>query len=225
MTETGDTGSEDPLEASEAQRYFRAIEDTFLALRGSPFLLSPADWRVARDWYETGIPLEVVEETMLELFRRRRERDSEARVSGLRYFDGAVKAAWKRRQEARGPDFRRTAAGGPEEIDLEEVLASLANAVPDELPGGRELARRIRRLSGSPPAVEEELRKLDEEMLESAREGLDPETRQALSRRVRRSMMPLQDRHEEEELEVLRDQLRRRHLREMLELPLLSLFV
>ena len=224
MTGTADDRNGESFETSGAQRYFRALEESFLALRGAPFLLSPADWRVAKSWYEAGIPLEVVEETMRELFRRRRERDPDSTVSGLRYFDRAVRGAWRAREEARGPDFRRAPAEKGEELDLEKSLMELSERIPRDLPGGPSLARRVRSLSGAPPAVEEELRRLDEEMVARARKELESGDREILERRTEESLRPLEERHGEEELESLREQLRRRHLREMLKLPVLSLF-
>lgn len=40
--------------------YVRAVEGTFLGLRGGGLVLSPADWDLVCRWQERGIPLEVV---------------------------------------------------------------------------------------------------------------------------------------------------------------------
>lgn len=41
-------------------RYYRTIADRFVALRGAPFALSPADISLISSWEEAGIPLETV---------------------------------------------------------------------------------------------------------------------------------------------------------------------
>lgn len=41
-----------------APDYFREVERAFVALRGGPGFLAPADWQVVADWERRGIPLE-----------------------------------------------------------------------------------------------------------------------------------------------------------------------
>ncbi len=48
-----------PVTGGEAADYLREIERAFVALRGGPLFLTPADWEVARSWEERGIPLSV----------------------------------------------------------------------------------------------------------------------------------------------------------------------
>ncbi len=48
----------DPDEAEIA--YYRAVEDHFAALRGTPFLFSPKDFALLRRWWREGVPLAAV---------------------------------------------------------------------------------------------------------------------------------------------------------------------
>src|SRR5262245_5879970 len=117
------------LEADEAQRYFRAIEAAFVRLRGAPLLLSPADWQVARRWFEEGVPLDLVVRGLEEVFARRRERGAKGRISSLRYCAPAVEHAWE--EVASLTAAGRTAPAEP--IDIAARLAALAAALPAEL--------------------------------------------------------------------------------------------
>ena len=199
MTETADGGdSVHPLETSEAQAYFRAVESAFLELRGAPLLLSPADWRVARRWFEEGVPLELVGQTLKELVTNRRERDPDARISSLRYFDRAVRAAWKQWQDARGPAFGRPRQG--EEPSVAERLEALAAELPADLPERSRWSGRIRSLSGSPREVEEALERLDEELYARLRESLGPTERAAIQDVVDRAVSRAGDQAQDVEL-------------------------
>jgi hypothetical protein len=222
MTGTADGEPPHALETSEAQAYFRAVETAFLALRRTPLLLSPADWRVARGWFEAGVPLDLVRETLRELYARRRERDPEARIQSLRYFDRAVRSAWKAWQETRGPHF----APGPEETPAAtgERLEALARRLPKSLPDHEAWQERIRSLSGSLREIEEALGALDVELLERLDREVEPAMRGDIERTVDEAIARLAVRTGPEDRAALRSQLFRRELRRRLDLPLLTLF-
>src|SRR5436305_902597 len=93
--------------------YFQAIEEIFVALRGAPLLLSPADWQVARRWHGEGVPLDVVRSTLEEVFAKRKERGAKGRLSSLRYCAPAVEAAWADLRELSAPARRAEAAALP----------------------------------------------------------------------------------------------------------------
>src|SRR5436305_4453642 len=106
--------------------YFQAIEEIFVALRGAPLLLSPADWQVARRWHQEGVPLDLVRSTLEEVFAKRKERGAKGKISSLRYCAPAVEAAWADLRELTAPGHRVPApdfAGAPR-------LAALAAALP-----------------------------------------------------------------------------------------------
>src|SRR3954449_4722211 len=74
--------------------YFDAVAEIFIGLRGSPLLISPADWHVARRWRREGIPLDLVRRVLEEVFAKRKERGARGKLSSLRYCAPAVEAAW-----------------------------------------------------------------------------------------------------------------------------------
>lgn len=213
MTETA--GDEDTDHA-----YFQAIEAIFVVLRGSPLLLSSADWQVARRWHREGIPLDLIRGALQEVFAKRKERGAKGKISSLRYCASAVEAAWADRRELIVPGQVRAAPT----LDLEARLRALAAALPAGFPGSPALADRLVALTGDPPAMEEELAALDRGMLAAAAAALDPAARAAVDAAVERTLDSLRGRLPAEELERARERLAQQVLRERLALPVLSLF-
>ena len=213
MTETGKP-------AGDMQTYFEAIEGTFIRLRGAPLLLSPTDWQVANEWYEAGIPLETVNQTLEEVFSRREERGGKGRVQSLRYCSEAVLKAWEDTRELEAGGGRHRAIA----VDVQARLSSLAHSLPDTLGAREEWVGMISSLSGSSDEVERTLTKLDSELLQAAEESLTTEDRERLSGRVDEVLSSLQHRLPEEEIEAARERIWRGVLREVTQLPLLSLF-
>lgn len=229
MTETADGDAGHPFETSDAQKYFRTVEEIFTGLRGAPLLLAPADWRVSRGWYEAGVPLDLVRETLRELTARRLERDPDARVNSLRYYDRAVRGAWKSLREARGPSFAAAGSGGSgdeQEIgpDIPARLDELAAKLPDSLPDRELWSSRVRGVSGSLREVEETLSALDDEILDAVEERLEPADRREIEATVEAAIARLESSHGAAELEHLQRRLFRRELRAREGLPLLTLF-
>lgn len=243
---TGDPKQPSEDHASEDHAYFRAVEDCFIRLRGAPLLLSPADWQVAKEWHRQGVPLELVRRTLEQVFERRRERGADDLVT-LRYFRRPVARAWREIRELAAGGQRAEAQA----FDLAGRLENLAAALPQALPGRVAWAERIRALAageaaaegtaeetpgeeeaevrelreiGRMEAVEEELDRLDRELLEAATGALDREARERLDAGVEEALDRLRERLPGPELERSREQLRRRRLRAELGLPVLSLF-
>jgi len=214
------SATENGAEAPGTRAYFQAIETLFIELRGAPLLLSPADWKVAKGWYEEGIPLELVERTLREIFARREERGTADKVRTLRFCRKAVEKAWREHRELQAPAARREAPA----FELEPRLDALSRALPEKLPGRAELAERILALEGGPAEVEDELAEIDRELLERAGETLSGERRQELEDRLDRALEGLARRLPREELERARERLRSELLRELAELPVVSLF-
>lgn len=208
------------LEADEAQRYFQAIEAAFVRLRGAPLLLSPADWQVARRWFEQGVPIELVVPVLEEVFARRRERGAKGRISSLRYCAPAVEHAWE--EVASLTAAGRTAPVEP--IDVVARLAALAAALPAELPEREAWVARVVALAGSPEEVERRLAELDAEILDRLESGMDEAARKGAEKALRASLAKLAARLPQAELDQARAQLLRQHLRRLHRLSLLSLF-
>ena len=112
-------------EATEEFAYYRAVEDHFAALRGTPFLFSPKDFALLRGWWEEGIPLAAVLNGIGEVWERRRERQEDP-VSSLSYCRHAVRRHAKRLTAARVGSV----AEGPG-VDVDAALAVLAGKVND----------------------------------------------------------------------------------------------
>ncbi len=227
MTDTQDADTGEPsAEAGEPDGphpYFLAIEDVFLDLRGSPLQLSPKDWQVAKKWYEEGIPFELVERTVRELFARREAKDDQEKdkkVWGLGYCQREVLAAWRRQQELQAP----AAGGGEEELDLTARLANLAASLPEHLSERDAMAEKIRSLQGDAETVEGRLAELDREFFRSATLGLAAAEVEVVERELAASRAALAGRLPAEELERAGDRLREEILRRRLGLPVLSLF-
>ena len=226
MSGTGISGAEPtppPSESAADQRYFQAIEETFIRLRGAPLLLSPADWRTAKEWRRSGIPLALVQETLEEVFRRRRQRGADDLVS-LRYCKRAVEKAWKEGQE-----LAATARRAPAEaLELQPLLAALAAALPEDLPRRQEVGERIlavdSEVQGDPEAAEKALSRLEEELLETWERALDPSRKAALAESESAALAALARRLPADEIEAARTRLHRQLLREELALPVLSIF-
>jgi len=194
--------------------YFQAVEEIFVELRGSPLLLSPADWQVARRWHQEGVPLELVRQTLAEVFARRRERGAKGKISSLRYCAPAVEAAWSDLKELTAPGHRAAAPA----FEVAPRLAALAASLPSGL------ANRVTALAGDPQAVEDRLAALDCEMLDAAMDGLTGEDRAEIDAAVEKTLTLLRGRLPADELAASRGRLFRQALRRRLGLPVLSLF-
>jgi hypothetical protein len=215
MTATAPESSEDGDHA-----YFEAIEEIFVGLRGSPLLLSPADWQVARRWHREGIPLDLVRRALEEVFAKRQERGAKGKISSLRYCASAVEAAWADLRDLTAPGQRASAPA----FEVAPRLAALAAALPS---GVRGFAGRIAALdsdSRDARVVEERLSALDHEMLDFAAGSLDAAARAEIEASVEKTLASLAGRLPGDELERSRERLSRQILRQRLGMPVLSLF-
>lgn len=208
------------FEASEDQKYFHAIEDLFIRLRGAPLLLSPEDWQVAKRWRQEGIPLTLVEKTLEEVFEKRRERKAKGPVQSLRYVKRPVEDAWEEIRELTAPGATEEAPA----FDLPSRLEALAGALPDDLPDRTDWAERIAGLEGPVQEVEERLAALDRELLAEARQTLPAADRDEIAAEVEESLSALAPRLTPEQTERSRRELTRRLERARLGLPILTLF-
>lgn len=225
MSETGATDAKEADGRSD-QEYFQAIEATFLRLRGSPLLLSPKDWRTAQDWHRQGVPLDLVERALEEVFERRRERGDDRKISSLRYCAPAVAAAWKRLRELTAPGDRAAAGAVPGGLDVASRLASLAAALPPALPAREGVAERIRGLAAldDPRRVEEGLAALEEKVVAGLLASLSEEERAGYTEEADASLAPLEGRMTREGAARARERLVRQKVRRRARLPTLSLF-
>ena len=220
-------GERDGSGGGGGRDYFEVIEEEFIRLRGAPLLLSPADWRLAERWRREGLPVDLVLESVREVFARRAERAAASpdapkrRVSSLRYCRPAVEKAWAvHRDLGAVPPVRRR----PSVIDVPAKLAALAAALPSSLQGVDAARRRLLALDGPAPEVEARLAELDLELAARAFDSLAPEDRETVLADAEAALRRTAGRVEERRLPDLRQRLVRRLVRERLGLPLLSLF-
>ncbi len=228
-------------EGGGAHGYFLALEETFIRLRGAPLLLSPADWQTARAWLEEGVPLALAVRVMEQVAERwkgagvgtsgadagepdreRVRRGALAGIRSLRYFDGAVRGAWRRVREMGGGGERSDA---PVSWDVDARLRRLAEAVPVDLRDAGRLRAAVVELLGSEAEVAEAaLARLDRDFLDAAVGDLSAERLETVTRSVAAARERLRERIGAEELEAVETMLRRSAVRAELGLPTLSLF-
>lgn len=149
------------------ERYYRTIADRFIALRGAPFALSPADIGLISVWEAAGIPLETVLEGIEDSFSLRPGRaHAPGKIRTLSFCRAAVERAFERRKERAVGGKRpsaETAAGKKKRVAgaaVEEFLVRRPAELSEILPYF-EAARAV--LSAERPDAEA-LERLDEKI-------------------------------------------------------------
>ena len=215
------TAPED-VASPEDHAYFLTIERTFLGLRKKAALLTAADWQEAQGWHRQGIPVELIQDVMEKLFERQQARKGRT-ISGLRYFRSAVAAAWE--------ELLALKAGGraeePAALPVEVRLANLAASLPPALPVRPRWAAALADLAargGPANEVEDALRALDSELLQTLWAGLSLEESRALADQVDQALARLRGRLAEDELAIASARVMEQSLRRRFAAPVLSLF-
>jgi hypothetical protein len=201
--------------------YVEGIEAVLRARRGTPHVLSPRDFALARSWYEAGVPLATVLVAIEQAF------DAEPDTASL--------AMLRRRVEDLGAGGPRPAAAGAgretERLSLPELgerLQALRERLL-ELPG---------RLAAGPLVEVEEvadlvavasrpnwdylrqrLRRIDEAVAAAAVEGLGAEEARAIRAEAERATARHRGRVDDSALEEAKTRLIRQRAREALRLP------
>jgi len=177
-------------DATEESAYYRAVEDHFAALRGTPFLFSPKDFALLRGWWQEGIPLAAVLGGIGEAWERRREAGGDP-ISSLSYCRHAVRRHAKRLSAARAGSARE----GPA-TDVKAALAGLAGRVEEAAARWRsapgvaaalvDLARAIATLPPDlePAAADEILSELEFTTLDALLAALPEERRRQVEAEV-----------------------------------------
>ena len=218
-------------ETEEDRAFYAAGEAAFVARRGTPFLLSPKDFALLKEWRALGIPIEAVESGIDEAFTRREERGATGRVNSLSYCRDAVLSAWERRSEtAVGRGIGRVET---ETADVAERLTRLAGALdavaqvhPDlteRLDSAQRSLDRLAAAGKTPGEVETSLARLDRRLTKDLHEALSAERRSRLESRVEELLAKARVKMDRETEEKTRRALTRRTLREELALPRLTL--
>jgi hypothetical protein len=171
------------------KNYVRRIEKRFLALRESGLILSARDFEIVHDWFERGVPAELVIATLEEVYARTADRSEGRRIQSIAYCRRAVERAWEERRAAllgtapgAGSGARRGGArpGAGSAFTKEQIAAHLAavakttrSAAQGAVPGeGRanillgEIAERLETLAAASSARgPAELPALEEELV------------------------------------------------------------
>ena len=217
-------------ETEEDRRYYQAAEAAFIRRRGTPFLLSPRDFALLKQWRALAVPIEAVEQGIDQAFSRREERAARGRVNSLSYCADAVLEAWERRAEmsvGRGaarpgaePDVALAIAG------FQDQLADLAGRRPDLAAPIEVAARSLERLGKSGKNagdIEASLARLDKRLAQALADALPAAEGENLSLAVEGSLKRVSAVMDAGAAERTARALMRRALREHLGLPRLTL--
>ncbi len=217
-------------ETEEDRGYYQAAEAAFIRRRGTPFLLSPKDFALLKEWRALGVPVEAIEQGIDEAFSRRGERSATGRVNSLSYCRDAVLEAWERRLQTSVGRGSRIRAGEP---DVPRALEALAERLRDLLGRRPDLTeplesalRSIERLEKSRKNAEEteaSLGRLDKRLAGALHDALSERERRRLAAQVEASLARARIRMDAEAAERTARALTRRTLRDLLDLPRLTL--
>jgi hypothetical protein len=218
-------------ETEEDRAFYAAGEAAFVARRGTPFLLSPKDFALLKEWRALGVPIEAVEAGIDEAFTRREERGATGRINSLSYCRDAVLSAWERRADTAvgrgaGRGEGESSDVGPRLARLGEALDAVARIYPDLTERLGSAERSLDRLAASgktPGEVEASLARLDRRLTNDLFDALSEERRTRLQSRVEALLAKARVRMDRETEEKTRRALTRRTLREELALPRLTL--
>jgi len=212
----------------EELTYYRAIEDRFGHLRGTPFLFRPTDFALMRRWWVERVPLAAVLAGLQEVFERRRE-SSAGPVSSLAYCRHAI-ARHAKRLISTG-----SAAVEPATFDPGEALARLASQVRAAAARWVEAAAVTANLEtlalaidglptdAEPAALEEALNRLEVGALESVAASLPTAAATAVEASVSAAMRTVKGETDTATRTRMERAVRLRALRDVLGVPRLEL--
>jgi hypothetical protein len=217
-------------ETEADRRYYQAAEAAFIRRRGTPFLLSPRDFALLREWRALGVPMEAVEQGIDAAFSGREERQARGRVNSLGYCADAILEAWERRAETsvgKGggrpgpePDIAAALAG------LSGSLAELARRRPDLAAPIEAVSRSLDRLAKSDKnagEIETSLARLDKRLAKALSDALPEPERDRIDAEVETALSRANIRMDADTAQRTVRALTRRTLREVLDLPRLTL--
>jgi hypothetical protein len=218
-------------ETEEDRAYYAAGEAAFIARRGTPFLLSPKDFSLLKEWRALGVPIEAVEAGIDDAFTRREERRGTGRINSLSYCRDAVLSAWERRSETavgsgRGREQTETIDAAARLARLAEALDSVARLHPELAERLDSAHRSLDRLASSrktPGEIEASLARLDRRLANELSDALPASRRSRVESRVEELLAKARLKMDRETEEKTRRALTRRTLREELALPRLTL--
>jgi hypothetical protein len=226
--------------------YYRAVEEAFVRRRGAAMLLSPRDWSLIGEWKEAGIPLRVVLQGIDNIFDAfERRAPAGRRINSLSYCRQEVLALHElyhvlhAAEAGRPTSVARTAGGGAAVRHLgrlarrvREAMAVASEAGRDRLVGClAEVAAELKHLRkdikggiSDPHALEERLRRFDDNLLAATRDALAGSELAGLERAADLALGRAGDRMTPEARERTRRTALAALLRRAVGLPRLTLF-
>ncbi|MHB8055432.1 MAG: hypothetical protein ACYDH3_09310 [Candidatus Aminicenantales bacterium] len=205
------------------ERYFRGISGRFIALRGAPFSLSPADLALISAWESAGIPLDIVLEGIEEAFVVRPGRSrAPGKIRALSFCRTSVERAFARHRD-RSVGEKRADIGGRTEkkrcavrAEAEDFLRRAPAAVSALRP---EYEEALRVLAAEKPDTEA-LERLDETIEAALRAAAGPDERREAETTVGRDHPRLRGEAKRAAVEILMV----KNIREKFKVPRVSLF-
>jgi hypothetical protein len=218
------------MSETEADRaFYSAAESAFIRRRGTPFLLSPRDFALLREWRALGVTIEAVAQGIDDAFSKREERGATGKINSLAYCRDAVLSAWERRAEAAVGAGKGRSEAPPDAAGaiaaLETSLAAVAGRRADLAEQLESARRSLERLAEkrSVEEIEASLARLDKKLATALLEALPAAERDALEAAVTERLEKAGARMDAEAADRTRRALTRRALRERLDLPRLTL--
>lgn len=181
---------------ADEERYATLLEEAFIAERGTPFLLSPKDWLLIREFREKGIPADTAIRAIREAFAKRRARGGAGKISSIAYCANAVEERWE--MERRGLVGSHDAAAPPPAAEetasllarlRERLAAARAPEGADEALFAAAVAKALGKLDAIPEGAgfeeaEESLGKIETSLLKGVRKSFPEERESQVARLV-----------------------------------------
>lgn len=226
------------------EQYFLRIEQLFAALRGRSLLLSPADYQLARQWYDRGVPLScALRGIRAAFFRKLSEGDPDDEILSLSWCRWAVTKEWKEYKSVPTGEEKEEESSAPQRSG-DEVLAILESAcfdlnrAADRQGNESEFAENLRVLAAEIEAIkerwgssdlddgsiEELLSVIDGRLLEIALIHIPAKERAKLEKTVDRKLRPHLVSMDEETRERTRATALAAKVRQHFQLPKITLF-
>ena len=219
------------MSETEADReFYAAAEAAFIRRRGTPFLLSPKDFALLKEWRALGVPIEAIEQGIDDAFSRREERGATARINSLGYCRDAVLAAWERRAETavgrggRHEEGRTEPAPALAALDQRlQQLAALRPGLSAPVESARHSVSRLTSSRKSDGEIESSLARIDKRLAGALLEALPETDRKAILEEAAERLAGARGKMDDAAALRTLHALERRILRERLDLPRLTL--
>jgi hypothetical protein len=230
------------------EEYFLKIEALFAALRGRSILLSPADYQLARTWYDREIPLScVLRGIRAAFFHKISEGDIEDDILSLNWCRWAVMKEWKEYKSVTLEGESASQLSAPErtgdeidsimdglifDLNLKRIIENvgegdsqrLLNALREILTNIEAARNDWQKGSVTVDELEEQLQAIDEAMVREVWECMDAEKREEINSVLNKKLKKYESSLSEVAMERTRVTARISILRHQLRLPRITLY-